>query len=267
GESFRITCLDRILQFATKRHFLLNTFKYENVRIDRHTHRKHDTCNTGQRQCGREGRLRQHSKYEEDVEHKHDVCNKAALAVIHYHEDYHEYQTTNNGDETLIKCLLSKRGTYNAFFNNGQRCRERTCAKHVGQVFCFFNREVPCDLRIAIRNLSLHIGRRVHQVIEDNGNASLWLFRGRIGSHLCPHLCAGGIHRHAYSIPALLINFMARIRDRLTGQFRFAGTTDIEKIQLQSGLFRKAVPVNLLRLVSPVNANVSRQEAPYIRSA
>src|SRR5690606_12830708 len=241
-------------------HLLLDPFKDENVRVDRHTHCEHNPCNTGQRKRGGQRWLREYAQDEEDVERKRNVRYESTSGVISDHKDYDQRKAADNGNQPLFQGLFTEGRSNNTFLNDCERSRERSGAQYVGQVFRFFNGEVSGDLRVAVGNFTLYIGCRIYGIVENDGDPSLRLPAGCVGRHLRPHLCPGGVHRHADGIATVLINFVPCVGDRLTGQFGFTGAAYVQEVQFEHRLLGQAVPVHFFGLIAPVHANISRQE-------
>src|SRR5690606_12638238 len=101
-------------------------------------------------------------------EYKGTVSHESTPGVIRDHKDYYQYKPADDRNKTLFQCLFAERRTYNAFLNDGERCRQRSGAEYVCQVFRFFHSEVPSDLRVAVRDFALHIRSRIHYIVQNN---------------------------------------------------------------------------------------------------
>ena len=127
-------CLQRIAQALTQNQFFLHTFKNNDIRIYRHTYRKHDTCDTGQ--CQRHMEQTQRHQLQANINYQCPVCRKAQQLIGKQHINQYQSDTDNTCLNACGKRIRTQTRTYVLHLNYIQVKRQRACTNEGRKLFC-----------------------------------------------------------------------------------------------------------------------------------
>ena len=119
------------------------SFKDEDIRIDRHTDGQNDARHTWKCQC----RMQhiQDAQKDEDIHKKCHIRDKAGHTVHGQHENNDQRETDGESHDGLILRVLSKRRTDGTDFHDGNLDRKRTASEKDRKILRFFERSLPRD--------------------------------------------------------------------------------------------------------------------------
>ena len=253
GVCFRETVLDSQAQTLTAAKLLLDAFVNNHVGIHGHTHRQHDTRDTGQRQHGTE--RNQNTEQQEYVAQQGDIGQPAGCLIVEAHIEKHQHEREYKRKNTRIDRLLPQRRTYDGILNNTCRSGHLTRLEHVGEVFRLLNGEVTRDFRTSAFDLLANDRSGIDITVEHDGDAAADI----VARQTRPVLNTFRVHRHRNLGfgTALGIGF-TRIHDHAAVQRSLAvGRADLERI-------KRETPVVLrFALDTPLETNVRRQQLAH----
>ena len=100
--------LDRPVQRRARRHFLLQTGEDDDVGVHRHTDRKNDAGDTGQRQ--RKVKGVEQDQHQRRVEHQRERSDQTRKQVRDGHDDHDQQKSDSTADQRGVNRLLSQLG-------------------------------------------------------------------------------------------------------------------------------------------------------------
>ena len=186
----RETVLDGQREALASAELLLDALVDDDVGIDGHTHRQHDTRNTRKGQHGTE--RDKHAHQQEDVEEQGDIGHPTGRLVEQAHVEEHQDEGDHEREHTGVDRLLAQRRTYDRILDDLGRSGDLTRVEHVGQVLGLLDRKVTRDRRLTLVDLAVHAGGRIDVTVENDGDA----LADVLARQTCPLLRTLGIHRH-----------------------------------------------------------------------
>ena len=187
---FRETVLDGQRKALAAAELLFDTLVDDDVGIDSHTHRQHDTRDTRQGQHGAE--RHEHAHQQEDIGQQRDVGHPACGLVEQPHVEQDEDKGDHERHHTGVDRLLAQRRTYDRILDDLGGSGNLTRVEHVGKVLGLLDGEIAGDLRLALVDLRVDAGSRVDITVEDDGDA----FADVLARHARPLRGTLGVHGH-----------------------------------------------------------------------
>jgi hypothetical protein len=156
--------------------FLADALVDQNVGIDRHTDGQHDTRNTRQGQRCADHCQNRHDHH--NVGNQRQIGDEAKHAVGHEHETQHQHRANDTGDFTGGHRISTEAWTDRPLLDDGQGCRQCTCAQQDCQIIGTLNVEIARDLSGAAQNRFPDHRCRNHLFIEHDGKRQADILRG-----------------------------------------------------------------------------------------
>ena len=242
----RETILDSCRDTLTSTKLLLNTLEDDNVRVNGHTHSKHDTCDTWQ------------SKYcTEWYEYTHKqeyVCNECysshpTCALIEQtHIEKHEDKCDNEWHKSRVDRLLTEWWTYYSILDNASWSWNLTRLKNVCKVLSLLNCKVTSNWRVTTFNLVANNWSRVYITIENDSDT----LANIVCSKLSPLSDTVRVHSHwNLSISTSLSVCSTSVRDYTTIEWSLTvSTLNLDSVEAE------AVVKHRLALDTPLKVDV-----------
>ena len=172
--------------------FLFDTLVDDHVGVDRHTHRQHETCDTGEGEHRTEGS--EGAEQEEHVAEQCDVGGHTGLAVEDDHIDQHQDEGDDEGDQTVADGFTTQGRADHLLLHDAGGGGELTALEHVGKVVGIGLGEVARDRGVAAADLVLHVRIGIDLTVHHDGDLATDVLTGDV----FPFDGTLAVHGHAH---------------------------------------------------------------------
>ena len=248
----RESVLDSQRKALAAAQLLLDTFVDDHVGINGHTHRKHDTGYTGQRQYCAE--RHQHTHKQEDIEDKCHVGHPSRRLVEESHIKEHQHERQHEREHTGIDRLGTQRRADHRILNDAGRSGNLTRLEHVGQVLSLLYGEVTGDARVAAVDLALYSRGRIYISVEDDGDS----LADVLPRELCPLRRTGRSHRKVNLGRSATLGIGLRCGSHGTAVHGGLAVDRAQRIESISAV------EHILTLDAPLEHQIAREEVLHI---
>ena len=229
GQSLVITVSDRSLHADTGCQFLTDTGKNDNIRVNCHTDRQEDTCDSGKCQC--DIKAVEYQCHHQNIDGQGKCRCKTGQQIDHDHENRNQAEADQTGNFTGADSILTQLGADDLGAQTLQLDLQAADADRGGKVLCILDGALTGDHRAAVCDGSLNGGHtdKMSVIIDTDGLAGGKSLGGSSSKSLAPLIveCEGDDDLLVAHI-ILLISCLG-IRDLCAGDNRVAVSNDLLK--------------------------------------